>query len=332
MLSTLSCIEVPLTHARQTLEYSVVEGLSRSPRTLPCRFFYDETGSAIFERICDLPEYYPTRTERAIFARHAAEMIRAVGAPVIGMTELGSGSSCKTRLLIEAALERQARLSYTPIDISGDFLRASAATLLREYPELDVTAVAGEYRDALHALPTFTAPHLFLFLGSNIGNFEPDEAAELLRDLRSRMRAEDRLLIGVDLVKDVTVLEAAYADAAGVTAEFNKNLLTRINREIGADFDLDQWEHRAPFVAEKSRIEMWLVSRTAQTVTLCPELGDEMSFAFEKGEGIHTENSHKYTRDGFDALCRRADLSVRHTWTDADDHFAVFLLGPETNS
>jgi L-histidine N-alpha-methyltransferase len=329
MVSEFHFIDIPATHARQTLEHAVLEGLSQNPPTLPCRFFYDETGSVLFERICELPEYYPTRTERAIFARYADEIVAAMGASKLAMTELGSGSSCKTRLLIEAALRRQELLSYTPIDISGDFLRASAATLLREYPELTITAVAGEYRDALPALPEPTDPHLFLFLGSNIGNFETADAIDLLRDLRARLRPQDRVLVGVDQVKAVPVLEAAYDDAAGVTADFNKNLLVRINHELGADFDPESWEHRAPFVAEKTRVEMWLISQTDQTVTLHTADGDELSFLFRKGDGIHTENSHKYTPESFRALCHAANLDIRHSWTDPDHYFAVMLLGPE---
>jgi len=323
MVPRLRFIDAPPSGPQETFSHRVREGLSRHPPSLPCRFFYDDAGSALFERICALPEYYPTRTERAILAAHAPKMLQAVGAEDLALIELGSGSSVKTRLLIEAVLSRQRRLHYTPVDISRDFLRSSARRLLDEYPGLSVTAVAGEYGDALRVLPAHPDSRLLLFLGSNVGNFEPDEATAFLCGMRRRMQPRDRLLIGVDLVKERAVLEAAYNDAAGVTAAFNKNLLRRVNRELGGDFDLDRWEHRAPWVPEAARIEMWLVSRCDQTVTLA---GVERSFRFRQGEGIHTEYSHKYTPEGFAALCGRAGLAVEERWTDEREWFAVFLL------
>lgn len=331
MLSAFRFVEAPPAHAQQTLEQAVLEGLSASPKTLPCRFFYDAAGSELFEQICDLPEYYPTRTERTLFDLHADDMIAAAAgsAGALALTELGSGSSYKTRLLIEAALRRQDRLHYTPIDISGDFLRTSALALQSEYPTLDVTAIAAEYSQALRLLPEGdpAVPQLFLFLGSNIGNFETADAAQLLREMRARMRPNDRLLIGVDRVKDTATLEAAYDDAAGVTAAFNKNLLARINRELHADFDLDQWTHTAPFVADRARVEMWLISNIDQTVTLVAESG-HVEFRFARGEGIHTENSHKYTPSAFEALCADADLRIQEIWSDPQEWFSVLLLQP----
>lgn len=321
---SLRLLDVPPAHPQKTFRGAVVEGLSQTPRTLPCRFFYDDRGSALFERICRLPEYYLTRTERAILERHAGEMIQAAGSD-LALIELGSGSAGKTRLLIEAALARQAALHYVPIDISRDFLRAAGEDLLREYPPLSVTAIAAEYDDALNVLPPHDGPRLLLFLGSNIGNFDGEQAVAFLRRIRRGMENRDRFLIGVDLVKDPAILEAAYNDVAGVTAAFNKNLLVRINGELGGDFDLDQWEHRAPFVAERSRIEMWLISRRAQTVGLA---GMDRRFAFEEGEGIHTESSHKYTPEGFTALGRAAGLEIDRRWTDARRWFTVFLLRP----
>ena len=333
MASTLRFLDAPPAHAQQTLEHAVREGLTQTPKTLPCRFFYDEVGSGLFEQICELPEYYPTRTERALFERWADAMIaRATGdASALAMTELGSGSSCKTRLLIEAALRRQDRLVYTPIDISGDFLHASAQSLLREYhPALDVTAIAAEYSDALRLLPPAASdtPQLFLFLGSNIGNFERPDAVALLCEMRARLRPDDRILIGVDCVKEVATLEAAYNDVAGVTAAFNKNLLTRINRELGADFALDAWTHAAPFVQDRARIEMWLRSDRDQTVTIPASDGTETKFLFRQGEGIHTENSHKYTPSAFESLCAEADLQIAQVWSDDREWFSVLLLEP----
>lgn len=323
MISALRFIDVPPAHPQESFENVVRTGLSQKRKSLPCRFFYDTVGSALFERICQLPEYYPTRTERAILERHAPEMLEAAGEN-IALIELGSGSSCKTRLLLDAALTRQRSLHYTPIDISRDFLRRSAQELLAEYPRLSITALAAEYHDALAVLPDQDGPRLILFLGSNIGNFEPRDAAAFLTRMRARMRPEDRILIGVDLVKEVRVLEAAYRDADGVTEAFNKNVLARINQEIDGDFDLDLWEHRAPWNADASRIEMWLVSRCDQTATIA---GDD-TFLFRQGEGIHTENSHKYTPESFSRLCASAGLGVQDSWRDARDWFAMFLLRP----
>jgi L-histidine N-alpha-methyltransferase len=324
-------ITVPPSRPGQKLCAAVADGLRMPRKQLPCRFFYDEAGSELFERICDLPEYYPTRTERAILARHANDIIHAAceagtDAPLT-LIEFGSGSSCKTRLLIEAALDQQATTTYVPIDISGDFLRASCLNLLQDYPSLAVTGLAAEYSDALRVLPDHDGPRLFLFLGSNIGNFEQNEASAFLAGLRAGMMPNDRLLIGVDLVKDRGVLEAAYNDAAGVTGEFNKNLLRRINRELIADFDLDGFAHHAPFVQEHARIEMHLVSQREQTVNIS-EL--ELSFDFAAGEIVHTENSHKYTMESFAHLCAPAGLEIQARWTDENDWFAELLLRPKT--
>ena len=324
-MSNFRFTEVNARHPATTFADAVHDGLSRSPKTLPCRFFYDEAGSALFERICDLPEYYPTRTERKILEACAPAIIEAAG-PNIALIELGSGSSVKTRLLIEAALARQARLHYVPIDISVDFLRASAQTLMSEYERLCVRAIAAEYSDGIARLPEHDGPRLLLFLGSNIGNFNEEEATEFLQRLRRVMQPHDRILIGVDLVKERHVLESAYNDAEGITAAFNKNLLARINRELGGRFDLNQWEHRAPFIEDASRIEMWLISRKAQKAGIAAL---DREFCFAEGEGIHTENSHKYTPARFAAVCHSAGLSVQEQWRDERAWFAVMLLKPE---
>ncbi len=327
----LEFITVPPTQPGQTLCAAVADGLAQPHKRLPCRFFYDEAGSQLFEAICELPEYYPTRTERAILERRAADIIaqaRAIQSDKpLALVEFGSGSSVKTRLLIEAALGQQAALTYVPIDISGDFLRASCLDLLEDYPALRVTGVAAEYSDALRVLPDHDGPRLFLFLGSNIGNFAPDEAQAFLTRLRLIMTPEDRLLLGVDLVKDRSVLHAAYNDASGTTAQFNKNLLTHINRELGADFDLEQFAHDAPFVEERARIEMHLVSRCDQTVHIAYL---EASYRFAAGEIVHTENSHKYTLDSISRLCAPAGLELQSCWTDDREWFAALLLKPTT--
>jgi dimethylhistidine N-methyltransferase len=324
----LRFVQAPPTRATDdSLAQAVLAGLSARPRTLPCRFFYDDAGSALFEQICELPEYYPTRVERGILERFADDMIDAAarGRPLT-LVELGSGSSVKTRLLIEAALRGQSSLHYIPIDISGDFLRESAGSLLTDHACLAITAIAAEYEEALRLLPPSDGhPRLFLFLGSNVGNFCTGDATTLLTSIRAQMASVDRLLVGVDLVKDQAILEAAYNDRQGVTAAFNKNLLVRINREVGADFDIDLWDHLAPFQTQASRIEMWLFSRCNQTVSI-PSL--HADFAFHTGDGIHTENSHKYTPAGFRELCAFAGLEVEDVWTDPDHWFASFLVRP----
>ena len=319
----LAFVHVPPRHLPLSLAGVVAAGLNSSRKTLPCRFFYDAVGSQIFEDICNLPEYYLTRTERALLEKNADAMIAAVGDNPL-LIEFGSGSSCKTRLLIEAALERHGRLHYIPIDISADFLRDSAHTLLGDYESLHITALAAEYNDAIAAVPTHDGPRLFLFLGSNIGNFEPQEAARFLTHVRSSMGPHDKMLLGVDLVKDTAVLEAAYNDPGGVTAAFNKNLLVRINRELDADFDVNAFHHTAPFVPDKSRIEMRLVSKRSQTVRIGAL---KQEFAFETNEILHTENSHKHTLPGFAAIAQEAGLTMQQCWTDEREWFAVVLLG-----
>lgn len=323
--SRLQYTEVPPTIRALPFCAVVAEGLSASRKWLPCRFFYDRRGSELFERICDLPEYYLTRTERAILDRYAGDIIAAAGRE-IAIVEFGSGSSLKTRLLLDAALRRQTELHYSPIDISGDFLRASALALLNDFPALQVTAIAAEYHDGIAAVPDVGPPRLILFLGSSIGNFTHDEGHAFLQHVRESMRPHDRLLIGIDLLKDPKRIEAAYNDSEGVTAAFNMNLLSRINRELGADIQLDAFSHAAPFVEAESRIEMQLVCGRSHRATVDAV---EMSFQFHKGETIHTENCHKYSLGAFSSLCHGAGLSVLHRWTDDAEWFALLLVGPE---
>ena len=320
----LDFLEAPSRHLPLPFETVVSQGLAAAQKHLPCRFFYDTPGSHLFEQICGLPEYYPTRTEQAILQRHAHELTAQAGSDLT-LVEFGSGSSVKTRILMDALLARQPHLHYLPIDISREFLRHSAQALLTEYPHLSVTAIAGEYNDAIDALPSHSGPRLFLFLGSNIGNFEREDAVAFLHRIRRRMQPEDRLLLGVDLVKDSTVLEAAYNDSAGVTAAFNKNLLLRCNRELNADFDLTQFDHHAPFVSTASRIEMRLISRCAQTVTL-GATGE--SFDFRPGEVLHTEHSHKYTLSDVYTLCRTAGMETLACRQDERGWFNLSLLCP----
>jgi len=301
----------------------VAAGLTASPKRLDCRYFYDAEGSALFDAICELPEYYLTRAETAILRTHAGDI--AAGFPGdVTLVELGSGSAVKTRLLLDAFLRSRSHLRYVPIDICRPVLEASAAKLLREYPNLEITAVAAEYHQGLQQLQTETErPKLILWLGSNIGNFDRPDAARFVSQVRAAMTAADRLLIGVDLRKDKAILEAAYDDAAGVTAAFNRNLLARINRELDGDFDLDAFGHRAVYAEAEGRVEMYLVSTRAQTVRI-GRLGLEIAFA--AGERVHTENSYKYSPAEIADLCAAAGLAMEHSYFDAERRFCVCVL------
>lgn len=299
---------------------AVRSGLRSRPKSLPCRYFYDDEGSRLFERICELPEYYLTRTEDAILLEHASVMVAGwLADPVV--VELGSGSSSKTRRLIEAALGAYGALHYVPIDVSKTILEESAESLVRAYPGLRVTGFAANYRDALAGVvERFDRPKLFLFLGSSLGNYEPDDAVELLSLVARSMDPSDRLLLGTDLVKDSALLEAAYDDAQGVTARFNRNLLARINQELGGRFTLDRFEHRARYRHDLRRVEMHLVSLGEQEVAI-PGAG--LTAHFDDGESIHTENSHKYTPEALKSLAERAGLAEEAAWTDPDGRFRV---------
>jgi L-histidine N-alpha-methyltransferase len=321
-LARLTFVDVPCHAEGESFLGAVRDGLACRAKQLPCRFFYDSFGSRLFEAICTLPEYYPTRTEESILREHAEEIVAAVGQDV-ALSEFGSGSSAKTRVLIEALLARQERLVYVPIDISVDFLKERAHALLHQYQRLWLTAISAEYDAAIPHLPRYRGPRLILFLGSNIGNMEDRGASAFLARVAAEMQARDRLLVGFDRLKDPRVIESAYNDSAGVTAAFNKNLLTRINRELMGEFDLAEFDHAAPFVAERRRVEMRLVSRRTQRVRV-GALGSV--FRFARGEFIHTENSHKYALASFEQLCRAAGLRVAELWTDRREWFALALL------
>ena len=319
----VSLIKAPKQDSQQSLKDAVAEGFKKNPKSIPALFFYDTSGSQLFEQICKLPEYYPTRTEHKILTDNARDIISTVNDEV-ELVELGSGSSAKTRVLINAILTNQTHLHYIPTDISTDFLLESSIALDNEYGPLSITAIAAEHSDALRLLPEGTSlSRLFLFLGSNIGNFEPEETIDFIGQIRCRMRENDCLLIGFDLEKDHQVLFDAYNDKAGVTAAFNKNLLVRINRELGGNFKLDLFDHYAAFVAEHSRIEMRLISRCAQQIHV-GHLSQE--FNFEEGEYIHTENSYKYTLEGFGSLCETAGMKMQEYWFDEHAWFAVGLF------
>jgi dimethylhistidine N-methyltransferase len=305
--------------ATASFRRQVLDGLRMSKKELPCKFFYDERGSQLFEEICQLEEYYPTRTELAIMHECAGEMALRIGKACL-LIEFGSGSGVKTRLLLD---ELNDPAAYVPIDISREHLARSAAEIAAAYPDLEVIPVCADYT-ADYELPTprrATTRRVIYFPGSTIGNFHRPHAVEFLAHLRDVCGEDGGLLIGVDLKKNRETLERAYDDAKGVTAAFNRNLLTRINRELGANFDLQRFRHEAVYDEQAGRVEMHLVSLADQTV----ELGDE-TFAFGAGEGIRTECSYKYDLDDFRSLADAAGFRVDDVWTDSEARFSVQYL------
>jgi dimethylhistidine N-methyltransferase len=295
----------------------VLAGLSLPQKRLPSKYFYDAAGSRLFDRITELPEYYPTRTELSIMREHAGAMAARCG-PRCLLVELGAGSVTKVRLLLDR-LDRPA--GYVPVDVSGEHLRSAAAALADDYSTLDVKPVVADFTRpfALPDLPT--ARRVVYFPGSTIGNFHPSEADALLRRTARLVGPGGGLLLGVDLRKDAAVLERAYNDSAGVTAAFNRNLLARVNRELGADFKTTAFRHVAFYDRSRSRIEMHLVSATEQSVQI-----GAATFNFRAGESIHTENSYKYDVSELAARAVQCGLRLDETWTDAQDYFAVLYL------
>lgn len=296
---------------------AVVAGLSRPQKAIPSRYFYDEQGSALFDRICDLDEYYPTRTEIAILEACCGEIGRMVPSEA-AVIEMGSGSSRKVKPLLDALATPRA---YVPVDISREHLIASARALARQYPRLTVIPVWSDFAQSFAMPPLPTSARLIFFPGSTIGNFTPDAATSLLADWSRHIGLGGHLIIGVDLKKDPQTLQAAYDDAAGVTAAFNLNLLVRANRELGATFDLDAFAHRAVYDADRGRVEMHLVSKAEQRVRV-----DDRDFAFAAGETIHTENSYKYSISEFQALARAAGYHPLAVFTDSATLFSVHVL------
>ncbi len=296
---------------------SLLDGLRKSSKEIACKYFYDQTGSRLFDAICELPEYYQTRTETALLARHAEEIAALMGEDV-EIVEFGAGSLRKVRILLGAARSPRA---YTPMDISGEYLCDVVRSLAADHPALTLRPLVGDFTRPLEIPVLPGSPRRAgFFPGSTIGNFKPDAAMALLRRMRTSLNGGG-LLIGVDLVKDPARLHAAYNDAAGITALFNKNLMARANRELGADFDLDGFAHYAPYNAAAHRIEMYLVSLKRQSVNLCGQ-----RFEFAQGEPVHTEDSHKYTIESFRELAVRAGLRPRAVWTDQDRLFSMHWL------
>lgn len=300
-----------------SLMSEVLEGLTAAPKVLPPKLFYDHHGAQLFERICELPEYYLTRTEIAILERHAGDIAELVEEDAC-LVELGSGAGMKVRLL----LEHLRPAMYVPIDISRQQLRSSAQALARDYDWLEVHPVCADYCQPLN-LDFFPeeASRVAFFPGSTLGNFEPDDAAKFLANLRYLLGEGGSLLISIDLKKDVKRIEAAYDDAAGITAAFNINILGRLRRDLDADVDLDGFRHQAFYNRQEGRVEMHLISRRPQSVVV-----DGHTFSLDEGETIHTENSYKYSVEEFQALARRAGYRPLRVWTDSESLFSVHFL------
>lgn len=295
----------------------VIAGLAQQPKRLPPKYFYDETGSKLFEQITRLPEYYPTRTELRILRGRGAEIAATVPKNA-ALVEFGAGATTKVRLLLQSCTFG----AYVPVDISGDFLNGQADALRKDFPDLAVYPVTADFTTPFELPPEVRdMPKVGFFPGSTIGNFDPHEACAFLRSARAILGDGATLIVGVDLEKDERVLHDAYNDTAGVTAKFNLNVLVRINRDLGGNFDLSSFKHRAIYNRDRHRIEMHLISRKTQTVRL---LGN--TFSFRTGETIHTESSYKYSVERFTALARGSGWTSRAVWTDPDGMFSVHAL------
>jgi L-histidine N-alpha-methyltransferase len=316
-------ITVPRSRGVPSFAQDVAQGLRAKPKHLSSKYFYDEVGSALFDAITHLPEYYLTKAETDILSQWGWQIVRVLNTP-LDFVELGSGSAIKTRLLIGEALRVQPQLRYSPIDISTEAIRASSMALVESYPALSVRAYAGDYFDVLaaHVLVS-ERKMLAMFMGSNIGNYEPDEAKQLLALLGGALRPGDGLLLGADLKKDAATLELAYDDPTGVTAAFNRNLLARINRELDADFDVRKFEHVAHYDEARGSVDSFLEACERMSVPI-RSLGLRVPFA--AGERIHTESSYKFTDDEIAALGRAAGFRPQAVWHDRANRFGVQLL------
>jgi len=297
------------------------EGLSASPKHLPSWLFYDEAGSALFEQITELPEYYLTRTERTIFESYAGEILQAAGTSLT-MVELGAGTASKTSILIEELMQRQARSLFYPIDVSPSALQEAVTQLAKRFPQLRVNPIVADYTGGVEALSRISGRKLVLYIGSSIGNFELDESVRMLRRIRRSLRSGDGLLLGADFAKSPKILVPAYDDAQGVTAAFNKNILARLNRELDADFDLDAFRHVALWNKRCSRMEIYLESECPQRVFL-PAIDLDIEFA--AGERMHTENSYKYTMEMIENILRESGFQLEQSWHDRKKWFGVHL-------
>jgi len=310
---------------RQMLIREVQHGLQERPRSLPPWIFYDARGSQLFEQITELPEYYPTRTERNIFASCSDAIIAAACAErsePVRIVELGAGTASKTSILLDAAVRLQSEVLYAPVDVSSDALYVACETISTSLPEVCISPIVANYVTHPPHLESFDGTTVGLYIGSSIGNFTPQGARKILRNLRSQLQAGDALLLGVDMVKDGPTLVAAYDDSEGVTAEFNLNMLNRLNRELAADFDLARFRHRALWNAAHSRIEMHLESTCDQCVRIADA---QLDVCLEEGERIHTENSHKFTDATVRDLLEDGGFEIEQTWKDERGWYSVTL-------
>jgi L-histidine N-alpha-methyltransferase len=311
--------------AAATMARDVRAGLCDFPKELAPKYFYDERGSQLFEQITELPEYYPTRAERQILERRSIEILEAAGSPST-LVELGSGSAAKTRHLLSAMRELGSLDTYVPVDISEEITHRTAAELVDEYPGLDVHGLVCDFEQHLERIPHGTARRMIAFLGGTIGNLYPRQRQAFLERIAALLGPHDHLLLGTDLIKDRERLEAAYDDGAGVTAEFNKNVLAVLNRELGADFDLDSFEHVARFDAEAERMDIRLRSLSDQDVRV--EGLDGLEVCFTAGEEMRTEISTKFTRERLESVYAGAGLEMRGWFTDAAGDYALSLAAP----
>lgn len=316
----IACTPVEPTRSVTTLAEDVETGLFACPRTLPPKYFYDERGSLLFDRICDAPEYYPTRTESALLERVARDVIAASQPECI--VELGSGTSRKTRHLFDACELHDCHPMYRPFDVCDEILVASGEALQGDYEWLEVQPMIGDYTAGLGNLPRHDGPTLVVFLGGTIGNFTPAERQDFLRELREAMSPGDRLLLGADRVKQPDVLHAAYNDSEGITADFNLNVLRVLNRELGADFDLDGFEHYAHFNPRESRIEMHLIAMRDQKVRFA---GIETLLDFSEGDHIRTEVSTKFTKREVEGMLRDAGFEIDQHYESDVRKFSLLL-------
>jgi L-histidine N-alpha-methyltransferase len=325
MHATSAALKLPAA-LETPLGSEVYRGLTARPKTLSPWLFYDKEGSRLFEAITELPEYYPTRTERDIFFRHADEILSMASDRGITMIELGAGTAAKTGLLLSAAVRRYGQIIYHAIDVSESALNEAKQRIEADIAGVIVEPRVADYTEGLDDIPADGQQRMVLYIGSSIGNFEPSDAVQVLRDVRRQLVPGDLLLLGTDLVKDRKTLITAYDDAAGVTAAFNKNVLVRVNRELGADFNLRHFRHRARWSEECSRIEMHLESLIAQHITI-PALDLEVKLA--QGETIHTENSYKFTDAKAYSMMERAGFRPTQQWTDDRGWFRVYLAAAE---
>lgn len=317
----LSYFKPHVSKKTKTFAEEVTQSLSKTPKSINPKFFYDKRGSELFDQICKLPEYYLTRTEigllnkiRHDFGDFTASDFRLV--------ELGSGSSIKTRLILDILKENQSQLEYIPIDIS-EILEQSSKLLLQDYDNLSITGIIDSYCGGLEFLQNYDAkPNLIAFLGSSFGNFDETEGRSFLKKINSLMKGSDLFLIGLDLVKDKKILERAYDDSKGITAKFNLNVLSRMNLELLADFNLENFSHMALYNGNKNRIEMYLKSKVKQDVKIRHA---NLEVSFEKDELIHTENSHKYSGESINKLFKETNFKIKNTWTDSEFEYSLVL-------